>query len=74
MPGPPSIGSTCTLIKGFAKTPASSGEGVGVPLPTRPPLPIHDPNSTASRPHITTIAPKMAVDAFHNRSSARAGS
>ncbi len=67
-------GFTSTLMSGVARMPASSGDGVGVPLLVEPPLPIHDPNTTALKLQSTTIAPKTAVDAFHRRSSARAGS
>jgi hypothetical protein len=71
----PDRGSTCTLISGVASKPASRTEGVGVPgRPVNPPLPIHDPNMTALKPHNTMIEVTMAVDAFHKRRSARPGS
>jgi hypothetical protein len=68
-------GFDSTLINGVASRPASSAEGVGVPIRLLdPPAPIHEPNSAELNPHSTTTAAKIAVDAFHNRSSARAGS
>ena len=68
-------GLDSTLIKGVASRPASSAEGVGVPARSLdPPEPIHEPNSAELKPHSTTKAAKIAVDPFHSRSSARAGS